>query len=200
MEQATLDRFEENIGRVESLVDVYVGLRGPHQGRRPVNSSDMLRAAVVMLHAALEDFFRSLARERLPFAQPASLDAIPLAGTGIARAEKFTLAAVAKFKGQTVDELVEDSIAEYLDRSSYNHPGELKRLVSDLGVDATTIHADWDTVGAMMDRRHWIVHQADRNPNRGQRGHQRAKSLGEWKVRVWIEAVRDLVEEVATRF
>lgn len=197
MDQATVPRFEENIERVEKLVSLYRSLSRAGQGRRPVNSSDVLRAAVVMLHAALEDFFRSVAREQLPSAQPDALEAVPLAGTRELHAKKFTLGDVAKFRGQSVDEVIEASVCEYLDRSSFNNPGDIKQLLNTLRVNADAVDAPWSAVAEMIDRRHWIVHQADRNPNQG-RGHHRARSIGMGKVDEWTTAVRSLIDAVKT--
>ena len=49
--------LDGNLGRVENLVSLY----GPATpGRRKVKDSDLLRGAVVLLHAGLEDYLRSL--------------------------------------------------------------------------------------------------------------------------------------------
>jgi hypothetical protein len=62
------NRFNGNLERVEHLVALYETLTtGP--GRRPVDTSDILRSAVVFLHATLEDFLRSLLEWKLPSAQ-----------------------------------------------------------------------------------------------------------------------------------
>ena len=54
-------RFADNLTRVESLVAAYdtqVAARGA-AGRVAVPTADLLRAAVVFLHATLEDLLRS---------------------------------------------------------------------------------------------------------------------------------------------
>ena len=71
------NRFNGNLERVGHLVEIYETLTtGP--GRRPVDTSDILRSAVVFLHAALEDFLRSLLEWKLPSAQASYLKDIPL--------------------------------------------------------------------------------------------------------------------------
>jgi hypothetical protein len=61
-------RFKSNLERVDHLVALYdTATTGP--GRRPVDKSDILRSAVVFLHATLEDFLRSLLEWKLPTAQ-----------------------------------------------------------------------------------------------------------------------------------
>ena len=59
-------RFGENLDRVRNLVSLYSSSVGVGQGRRTVQDADILRAAVVLLHATLEDLLRSLAEWKLP--------------------------------------------------------------------------------------------------------------------------------------
>ena len=49
---------------------MYTTRAGTGQGRRSVQDTDILRAAVVLLHATLEDLLRSLADWKLPTAEP----------------------------------------------------------------------------------------------------------------------------------
>ena len=58
-------RYVLNLQRVRKLVQVYRDLAGPGSGRRPVETVDLLRSAVVFLHAALEDVLRTLLVRRL---------------------------------------------------------------------------------------------------------------------------------------
>lgn len=55
------DRFQENLTRVDHLLKIYEETAPGTQGRQPVERTDLLRSAVVFLHASLEDFIRSLA-------------------------------------------------------------------------------------------------------------------------------------------
>lgn len=95
-----IDRFAQNIARAYGLIEIY-NLTSRMRNLTPatgevehpsieVNFSDILRAAVVLVHATLEDLLRSMAATLLPFADEATLNTIPLAGTGSpGRAEKF---------------------------------------------------------------------------------------------------------------
>jgi hypothetical protein len=47
----------------------------------------------------------------------------------------------------------------------------------------------------MMNRRHQIVHRADRNAHPGS-GHHRASSIGRPAVTNWIDAVSEFVHDV----
>ena len=50
-----------NLKRVEDLVKIYEDTKGEGGGRRDVSKTDVLRAAVVLLHATLENFLRDAA-------------------------------------------------------------------------------------------------------------------------------------------
>lgn len=135
---------------------------------------------------------RSLARWRLPRAKPESLKEVPLAGS--TRQDRFTLAELAAHRGRTVEAVLADSIAAYLERSNYNNPGEVKKTLERIGIDDHTLAVDFAQLGHLMDRRHWIVHRADENQNQG-RGHHQAQSIDVSTVQLWTQAVRDLVSE-----
>ena len=79
------------------------------------DSDDLLRAIVVLNHAYLEDFLRTLGRELLPGCDEATLNEIPLAKSG-GRKEKFFLGRLSQFKGYMVDDLIDESVTEYLDK------------------------------------------------------------------------------------
>jgi hypothetical protein len=83
------ERFEVNLSRVQSLIDLY-GERAPQggPGRRSVRDTDLLRAAVVLLHAALEDIVRSVTEWKLPQAGAEKFKGIALAG---AQGERFSV-------------------------------------------------------------------------------------------------------------
>jgi hypothetical protein len=111
-------RFTENLDRVKHLVDVYqAAASGP--GRRNVGTTDVLRAAVVFLHATLEDLLRSLLEWKLPGAAAEHLRDIPLEGKE-ART-KFTLDELAAHRGKTVDDLIARSVYASLEDSNFNH-------------------------------------------------------------------------------
>ena len=76
--------FRANIARVESLTAASDALGSPGVGRPTVHQTDILRAAVVLLHASLEDVLRSSSEHLLPYASKAVLDDIgfPDAATG----------------------------------------------------------------------------------------------------------------------
>jgi hypothetical protein len=65
-------RFKANLARVRQLVQTYEGLVGGGAGRSSVANTDILRAAVVLLHATMEDLIRSVSEWKLPTAPAAA--------------------------------------------------------------------------------------------------------------------------------
>jgi hypothetical protein len=191
------NRLDDNLNRVRNLVGVYASYSGRGQGRRPVQDTDILRAAVVLLHASLEDLLRSLAEWKLPSANPNVFAEIPLSGQR--RGDKFGLQQLAAFRGRTVDEVIAKSVSEYLEKSNFNHPGDLKRTLVNIGLALEIDSDDEAELAGMMSRRHWIAHRLDRNPQTGS-GHHSVKSLATSTVSRWIEAVELLGQDILSRF
>jgi hypothetical protein len=189
-------RFQSNLQRVRNVVGVYTSGSNKRKGRRAVQESDILRAAVVLLHATLEDLLRSLADWKLPTAPPEALSDIPLVGT---KGKKtLGLQELAGFRGRPVDEVIALSVSEYLERSSYNHPGDVRAVLNSVGLMESIVDGFAKDLAAMMARRHWIAHRADRNPKRGT-GHHIAKSLSNAVVARWIETVERFGMSVLSR-
>jgi hypothetical protein len=185
-------RFAANLERVRHLMEAYEGAAaGP--GRRPVETADVLRAAVVFLHATLEDLLRSLLEWKLPQAAAIHLKDVPLAGKK--PRSTFTLDDLASFRGQTVDDLITTSVLENLERSNFNDPGEVAGVLERVGLQRTLLDPYRDKLGPMMKRRHWIVHRADRNTATG-RGHHAARTLQQAAVEAWRDALQQFGSDV----
>lgn len=184
------NRFRDNLDRVRNLVTLYTGAVGTGQGRPSVREADILRAAVVFLHATVEDLLRSLAESKLPLASPDALSQIPFPA-GTHRKANFTLGELAAFRGQTVDDVIIRSVQEYLERSNYNHPGDVKNLLDAIGIRPTIVDPYAADLSSMMRRRHLIVHRADRNESAGP-GQHRALSISRSAVESWIDMVDKL--------
>jgi Arc/MetJ-type ribon-helix-helix transcriptional regulator len=187
LKQSITRRFDDNLERVRGLVALYESLGTTGSGRRPTNVSDVLRAAVVMLHATLEDLIRSLLEWRLPTASSKVLADIPLPGK--VPGKKHDLGDVAEFRGRSVDDLIRDAVQTHLSQSNYNDMGQVVSALKSVGLRSDAIQDEDKTrLIAMMKRRHWIVHRLDVNPTRGS-GQHAAQSLGVQKVLLWLEAV-----------
>jgi hypothetical protein len=183
MKSEIQNRFNGNLERVEHLVALYETVTAG-SGRRPVDTSDILRSAVVFLHATLEDFLRSLLEWKLPSAQASYLKDIPL--PGMKPRSPFKLDDLALFRGSSVDDLISRSVADHLERSNFNDPGE---VLESIGLVRSLLDPYRDKLGPMMKRRHWIVHRADRNKATGS-GQHSALGLQKATVETWSKAVR----------
>jgi hypothetical protein len=189
--QPHLERLAPNIARVHNLVSIYKLLTGSHPGRRSVGHTDVLRSAVVLLHASLEDFLRSLARLYLPAARPEIMNSIPLKGVGRSgRAERFYLGELAAHRGKTVDEVIDESIEAFLERSNYNNAHEIAYLLESLDFDLDPCRTFFPELENMMERRHQIVHRADCTSEIG-KGRHHARSLSITSVERWIDVVNN---------
>jgi hypothetical protein len=194
MKQQISDRLAQNLDRVRNLVKVYEALAGAGKGRRPVHSTDVLRAATVLLHAALEDFLRSLDNWKLPLAQEATLNEASLAGmTG--RPANFLLGKLVQFRGKTIDEVIAESVSDHLNRKSYNSVGEVAKSLTRIGVMFPNLPQYSRDLAALIERRHRIVHQADKETGRGT-GHHQATSLSKQRVEAWIGAVQGASSDI----
>jgi hypothetical protein len=155
-----MERYFENAARVASLIGLYDGLG---TGPTKLNKEDILRAAVVFLHASLEDFLRGVALSYLPLASENALNAVPLVGSNASgRTEKFFLGKLAAHRGKTVEEVLMQSVENHLERSNYNSTEEIASLLTSLEYDLDEIRPLFPALDAMMRRRHQIVHRADR--------------------------------------
>jgi hypothetical protein len=190
MKQEIEARFTQNLARVESLLALYPA---GGSGRRHVASVDVLRAAVVFLHATLEDLIRGLLEWKLPSAPASAFDDVTLVGQK--PRTKFAVADLVAHRGKSVDELLRESVLAHLLESNFNHPGELASALTKIGFPETLLDPHRDQLGPMMARRHWIVHRADRN-DQGGSGQHHARSLGQATVQTWLDVVRAFGQDV----
>ena len=124
---------------------------------------DLVRASVVFTHAALEDFLRTMAERFLPETGEDILNDVPLYGSaGAGRAEKFLLGKLTQFRGKSVDEVIRESVSEHLKRSTYNNVNEIAVVLKQMGFDPSEHNAEFAEINVMIQRRHLIVHRADR--------------------------------------
>jgi RiboL-PSP-HEPN len=193
----TLEEFALNISRVRNLVRVYEKIRAQGSGRKSVQSTDVLRAAVVFLHGALEEVIRNLFIWKLPDAGEHTLNEIPMIGVGqpSGRPEKFLLGKLANYKGRFVENLIRESIVQYVNYLNINNISDLRSCLEKIGLQPNQYTEYFADLAALMKRRHQIAHQADRNSEEGQ-GQHRAQSLSANRVKSWIESVEEFVKAV----
>lgn len=193
MRQQISDRFDRNISRVRNLISIYrTQLAGAGRGRRGHAQTDVLRAAVVLLHASMEDVLRSLAYWKLPDAAPEVLAEIPLKG---GTAIKFTLGTLSAFRGKSVDDVIKESTDSSLERSNYNNATEVVSLLQSIGVDTIPLAGYMAELENTMKRRHKIVHRADENENPG-RGRFRVETISPATLDAWVSNTEAFIQGV----
>jgi hypothetical protein len=187
-------RCRVNLARVAALVDVYRQRAGEGTGRRSVETVDLLRAAVVFLHASMEDVLRSALEWRWPETGSRELlEDGPVVGHK--RGARIELADLLPHREMFVQDLIRASVEAHVDRMSFNNLGDVKQALRKMGLDAQLVATHETELASVMARRHQIVHRADRHDGRGS-GHHAAASLGHEAVQRWFSAVEHLCERV----
>lgn len=163
-------RFRANLSRVRGLamaVNPAASGGSSAPALAPGVRSDMLRAAVILLHAALEDLLRSVeGRWWRTAALPENLRGLtlvhPVHPPSSRPGEKFHLGDLSPWRGRTVDEVFEHAIASHLDHTTYNDVAQVRACMDKVGMDRQTWHGlDIGGLEAMIKRRHKIAHRAD---------------------------------------
>lgn len=199
MKEEIEGRLRANLARVDGLVETYRRESGGGKGRRPVETVDLLRAAVVFLHATMEDVLRSV--QAHVWRRTTSRDHLEkidvVLGPNDPR-EKVTLADLLAHRGKTVDDLIRESVLAHLERASFNNVGDVKRALERSNLDRALVDSHITSLASMMARRHLIVHRADRQDVGGS-GNHGATSLGTATVDVWKAAVQSFCESVVAQ-
>ena len=173
------ERLRSNLERVQSLVDLYDQV----ESKSGPTKTDTLRAAVVFLHATLEDVVRTALELRLPQASPENLGLI--FATGKAK-PGISMTELAKYRGKSVDDLIGTRIDAYLERSNFNNVANLIMALKRIDLETSLLEPHKDDLAAMMKRRHWIVHRADHSRDASGPGPIGVKTVTTWKDAVSV--------------
>jgi hypothetical protein len=148
-------------------------------------AQDLIRAAVVITHAFLEDFLRTLAVGILPTRDEATLNDIPLAGLNDnGRASKFWLGKLVQHKGKTVDDVIRESVSLQQEGVTFNSVGDISRHFKKLGLDPPPNSAEYyANIDKMIQRRHVIVHRGDKRS-----WNEAPQPISYDEVGIWIHA------------
>lgn len=183
--------FEKNIERVNSLCNLYFFINADDVKKgKDFKFTDILRAAVVMLHSSFEEYYRNVLRERIfKLCNETGLKNFSFAGSNGKHKEKISVGDLLEYRGQTVDNLIYNSISEELDTTSFNNFYDIASWAEKAKIDISSFK-EQDTIAQLIDRRHRIVHEADNN--RGDTEYA-LKPIKEKSVRDWISCVCELV-------
>ena len=122
-------------------------------------ADDILRSAVVFIHATLEDFLRNIAFDFLPREENGFVAKLPLAGKE--RSASYKMEDLLRHRGKTVDQVVDESINQWLNRHSFNKADQISALLRDLRLPTEPMECYFGELDKMIKRRHKIVHDAD---------------------------------------
>ena len=121
--------LQSGLMRADSLLALYELVRkaglDTGKGGAAARSADILRAAVVLLHGSQEEYIRGVLR--CSMVERGSADAwkkIPLANLD-GRAEKFGIDKLLEFRDQAVNNVLEESLRQALDKASFNSYTEI---------------------------------------------------------------------------
>jgi hypothetical protein len=162
-------------------------------------ADEVLRAVVVLTHAYLEDFLRQLAQAILPTPDESVLNEVPLAGGRGGRPEKFLLGRLTRHRGKSVDDVIGESVSEYLERSNFNSTTEIVSFLENLGLvleNSTAKHLP--ALEQMIQRRHLIVHRADRT--KIDTGGYTSAKINKNEVVDWVMATSQFMSDVLSPF
>jgi hypothetical protein len=171
--QETLKRIHELIKTSEIVDSEEVG-------------GDVLRAAVVLMHACFEDLVRTVAENLLPITDQNALREIALVGSPRGKSQ-FQLAQLFAHRGKTVDQLIKESVVAHLERSTFNSMTEVCELFERLHISLDAVKGEFAALDEMMMRRHQIVHRADKVRKLGSSA-QVVAEIGVAQVTKWLDA------------
>lgn len=195
MIEVITQRLNNNIARVENLVGLY---QAEGKGRRGTKDTDVLRAALVLLHAGLEDYLRSLLIWKVPEFSADTLKEFRVL-MGDEWKEKVTLSELHELKGKTIDEVITASITANIRKyQTFSDVAAVKKALGRIGIAKDRVEAlNLDQLRGMIERRHLIVHHADRNENAQGQGNHKTISIGRGQVNGYLLAVTSLRDFVS---
>jgi hypothetical protein len=157
-------RFSKNLKRVRHLLDVFVTLH-PGTGRPSELHADVVRSAVVFLHASLEDLLRSCEEVRLDQAPVTAFEGMRwMLPSGEEGKTQLTLSQLAQYRGVKVEDVLRRAFERHHERSNYNNEKDVVGALERMGIAGEPFKVHYSRLNAMMARRHLIAHRADANP------------------------------------
>ena len=194
--------FNANLERVDSLCNIYTKMKDDRfSDGKDYKLTDMLRAAIVMLHSAFEEYYRNVIKQWLPTkGDKKALETIALPDdVGNKGTTKYTLYSLMDFKDKTINDLFLTAINEYMSRQSFNSFDEICKWSCKIGLDLSNFKSlpkkYYDDIDKAVHRRHKIVHEADTSRN-NEKQTDRLTPIMPGTVLQWKEAYQKLVQVI----
>ena len=190
------NQYDEGVSRVSSLLALYENLQkeGSIRKSKEIRPTDILRAALVLLHSAEEDYFRNILVHWYPLkADSKAMSEVSLAGSD-GRTSKYSFDRFASFSGKTVDEVISESVREHFSRMSFNSYKDIDSRLKKIGISLAAFQRQAD-IDKLIQRRHKVVHEVDlvRDASSGKR---QTRSIKSAQVRTWMECSMSLVQMI----
>jgi hypothetical protein len=187
-------RIATNLRRVGDLIE-FAENRFT-KDRQSQIKDDILRAAVVFLHATLEDFLRYIGGGYIPSGSEDVLDKISLVGSSD-RPEKFSLGKLAKHRDKKIDQLITESVEAHLDRRSFSSTKEIANFLDSVGVPSSAVDNFYPSLSDLIVRRHQIVHRGDLIASDKEQREREVEPIDASKVKEWNDTVVNFITAVA---
>jgi hypothetical protein len=189
----SIDRFVTTLRRAEHLAK-FAETAFP-QGRYSETKDDILRAAVVLLHATLEDFLRYLGTKFISSSNDKDvLNKISLLGSR-GRTEKFSLGELAAHRDKTVKQLIAESVEAHFNKRSFSNTDQISQVLESVGVPIGEVGNFYPCLGELMAKRHDIVHEGDLKPS-NKPGERDTKPIDPNKIKEWSETLTNFLNAV----
>lgn len=186
------ESLKSGLIRVKSFKTIYNSDIELSSDGEELDLSDVLRAAVVFTYALLEGFLRSIVLHLAEYASPDWLKEIPLEGEK--KDKSLKLGHLALHRGKTVNELIENSLSSYILSGSLNfsNTNTISKFLNEFGIENTpVIKKLLPKIGEMIDRRHNIAHNADKQENSDQ-----LTAISDNEVESWIDSTVTFMSQV----
>jgi hypothetical protein len=197
-------RARFNVKRVNNMMSLYehlVGMQTDSKSGKVAYVEDILRAAVMFLHATLEDTLRELLKWRLPDADAGRLASIHfrIPDPGKIKPKKsqsIDLKTLTELhKDKTVADVIKETIEAHLDEHTFSDRQAVSTALENLSLTPKDFAGDLNAYESAFERRHLIVHQTDRIPREGGKV-GKPGDIDEAEVRAWANAVDNFVNSV----
>ena len=191
--------FDKNIERVESLNAIYAALKEDNKrDGKDYKFTDILRAEVVFLHSAFEEYLRCILIHWIPVkANDETLKEFPISLSAGKKPEKLYLSDLAHFRDKKVNDIIRESVEKTMQLKSFNSEGDIKAWCSKIGISLDGFEKIKE-IDKAVHRRHKIVHEADINKNDEKRT-ERLQSIKPGDLTPWIEAYKELVNLIESK-